>query len=101
MSREQRLFSALQAFQPSELFIENESFRHGFSRGEDSHFKILIVSEDFAGLSRVERHQKVNAVLKEEFDLGMHAATLRAVTPEEFSKMDPSEFKSPACAHNK
>ena len=99
MNREQRLFSALQSFKPSELFIENESFRHGFSRGEESHYKILIVSEEFAGLTRVERHQKVNAVLKEEFDLGMHAATLRTVTAAEFEKMDPSDFVSPECAH--
>jgi len=99
MNRESRLFQVLQQFRPEELLVENESYKHGFSRGEDSHFKVLIVSSEFEGLGRVERHQKVNALLKEEFDRGLHALTLRALTPEEFSKMDPKEFQSPACAH--
>lgn len=101
MNRESRIFQALQILKPSELIIENESHLHGFSRGEDSHFKVLIVSEEFEGLNRVERHQKVNQELKEEFDRGLHALTLRALTPSEFEKMSPSDFKSPECAHRR
>lgn len=97
--RETRLFNMLQALKPNELMIENESHKHGFSRGEDSHFKVLIVSEAFEGLSRVERHQKVNSMLKEEFDQGLHALSLRTLTPKEFETADPSEFKTPNCAH--
>lgn len=99
MNRESRIFQALQSLKPQELLIENESHLHGFSRGEDSHFKVLIVSEAFEGLSRVERHQRVNQELKEEFSEGLHALTLRALTPSEFEKMSPADFQSPECAH--
>lgn len=99
MKRESRIFQGLQELNPSELIVENESHLHGFSRGEDSHFKVLVVSAEFKNLNRVQRHQKVNEALKEEFDLGLHALTLRALTPDEFLKMDPLEFKSPECAH--
>lgn len=99
MSRENKLFHALQVFHPDELYIENESHLHGFSRGEDSHFKVLIVSYQFEGLGRVERHQKINEVFKEEFEKGLHALTLRALTPDEFKKIKPEDFKSPQCAH--
>ena len=101
MNRESRIFHALQTLKPVDLLVENESHLHGFSRGEDSHFKVLIVSSEFEGLNRVQRHQKVNEALKEEFDLGLHALTLRALTEDEFSKMDPKDFKSPECAHRK
>ncbi len=99
MNREGRLIQALQSLKPVELVIENESHMH--SRGQDSHFKVLIVSDVFEGLSRVERHQKVNAEAQEEFDLGLHALAIRALTPAEFEKMNPEDFKSPACAHTK
>ncbi|HAG91745.1 MAG TPA: BolA family transcriptional regulator [Bdellovibrionales bacterium] len=99
MKRDARLFQSLQQLKPVELIIENESHLHGFSRGEDSHYKVLVVSKEFEGLSRVERHQKVNALLKEEFDQGLHALTLRALTESEFSKMDAKDFQSPQCAH--
>jgi|FLYM01.1.fsa_nt_gi BolA-like protein 1 len=99
MNRESRLFQALQNLNPTDLFIENESHLHGSSKDGESHFKVLIVSEKFSGLSRIERHQKVNLELTEEFGRGLHALSLRALTPEEFEKMSPQDFKSPECAH--
>lgn len=99
MNRETRLFQSLQVFNPEELLIENESHLHGFSRGGESHFKVLIVSKAFEGLNRVERHQKINRELTEEFNQGLHALSLRALTPSEFEKMSPEDFKSPECAH--
>lgn len=109
--RDQRIFNALQVLNPMELIVENESHLHGFSRGEDSHFKVLIVSEAFEGMSRIERHQKVNALLEEELKGGglkspsqiqaLHALTLRTLTPSEWEKADPRAFQSPKCAHSK
>jgi len=53
--------------------------------GDGRHFQATIVSREFAGLSRVQRQQRVNAVLRERFDSGeLHALSMRTLTPEEW-----------------
>ncbi len=53
--------------------------------GDGRHFMALIVSAEFAGLSRVARQQKVNAILRERFDSGeLHALSMKTLTPEEW-----------------
>lgn len=52
--------------------------------GDGRHFEALIVSPAFAGLSRVQRQQRVNAVLREHFESELlHALSMRCLTPEE------------------
>ncbi len=52
--------------------------------GDGRHFEALIVSPAFAGLSRVQRQQRVNAVLREHFETEtLHALSMRCLTPEE------------------
>lgn len=46
---------------PKRLDITNESHRH--SRGTDTHFNILIVSDQFKDLSKVKQHQLVYSSL--------------------------------------
>lgn len=54
--------------------------------GDGRHFEALIVSPVFAGLSRVARQQRVNAVLREHFESeALHALSMRCLTPEEFA----------------
>ena len=46
----------------------------------------LIVSDEFAGKSRVQRQQAVNQVLRQLFDSGeLHALSMKTQTPEEWS----------------
>jgi acid stress-induced BolA-like protein IbaG/YrbA len=53
--------------------------------GDGRHFQATIVSREFAGLSRVQRQQRVNAVLRARFDSGeLHALSMRTLTPEEW-----------------
>ncbi len=53
--------------------------------GDGRHFEALIVSTVFAGLSRVQRQQRVNALLREHFETEtLHALSMRCLTPEEF-----------------
>jgi BolA family transcriptional regulator, general stress-responsive regulator len=77
-------------FAPSELRVVNESHLHeghaGSPGGGESHFSVLIVSEAFAGKSRLERHRLVNAALAEEIAGGIHALAIRAMTPGEFAE---------------
>jgi acid stress-induced BolA-like protein IbaG/YrbA len=52
--------------------------------GDGRHFQALIVSTAFAGLSRVQRQQRVNAVLREHFESELlHALSMQCLTPEE------------------
>lgn len=52
--------------------------------GDGRHFEALIVSPVFEGLSRVQRQQRVNAVLREHFETELlHALSMRCLTPEE------------------
>jgi len=42
---------------------------------------VTIVSEAFAGLSRVQVQRAINMVLAEEFETGLHALSLKASAP--------------------
>lgn len=55
-------------------------------QGDGHHFEALIVSANFAGKSRVQRQQQVNAVLRPHFDSGeLHALSMKTFSPEEWS----------------
>jgi BolA protein len=75
------------ALAPVRLDIEDESHRHAGHAGHDprgeSHFRITVVSDRFVGLSRVERHRTVNALLADELRDRVHALALRTLTPAE------------------
>ena len=63
MSLEQQLIDRLQQLSPSHLEVVNESSGHGgYFPGKESHFKVIVVSDIFAGLRLVQRHQKIYAV---------------------------------------
>lgn len=54
--------------------------------GDGRHFEAVIVSPIFSGLSRVQRQQRVNAVLRPHFETEtLHALSMRCLTPEEAS----------------
>lgn len=75
------------AFSPQRLEVVDDSDRHhghaGAREGGESHFNVVIVSSAFQGLSRVERQRRVNAALKDQFDAGLHALSIRASAPGE------------------
>ena len=50
---------------------------------EESHFRVLVVSEVFAGKSRVDRHRLVNQTLARELQQGVHALAIKALAPDE------------------
>ena len=73
---------------PTELKVDDESHLHaghaGSRPGGETHFRIDVVSEAFAGKSRVERHRAVNELLADAFGKhGLHALALKARAPGE------------------
>jgi stress-induced morphogen len=94
MNREERILNLLRSLQPTVLKLDNDSHKHanhvehlgsaGFT-GE-THYKLLIVAEIFAALSRIERQRKINELLKDEFATGLHAFEMKIYSPAEFEK---------------
>jgi len=79
------------ALQPARLIIHNDSHLHAGHlhpgagpRGEETHFRLEIVSARFAGESRVARQRRVYAILAEELAGPVHALQLSLQTPEEY-----------------
>lgn len=88
MSAEARIKEKLiVALRPTRLDVINESDMHAGHRSSpgtgESHFRVLIVSDAFAGKSRVERHRLVNEVLKGDVGGAIHALALATYAPGE------------------
>jgi stress-induced morphogen len=89
-----------EAFQPSFLEIENESQKHHRPPGSETHFRVVIVSEKFQGLSRVDRQRKVSGLFQTEFDEGLHAFSQKTFTPTEWeASKDKLTLTTPNCGH--
>ena len=66
------------ALSPSMLKVENESHMHG-GPATESHYNITAVSDEFADLSLVRRHQAVYKLLEQEMAEGVHALALHLI----------------------
>ena len=89
-----------QAFSPSHLEVLNESASHTVPQGSESHFKVVLVTDQFRNKSAVKRHQAVYAVLAEQLQQSVHALALHTYTVSEWSQRE-SAPKSPDCAGNR
>ena len=88
MSVAQRIEAKLtRAFSPLTLKVVDESHRHAGHAGAkpegETHFHVTLVAEQFAGMSRIQRHQTVHRVLKEELAGPVHALSLTLSAPGE------------------
>ena len=86
-SRETRIRACLEArFAPHELQIKDQSHLHAGHAGAadgKGHFSITVVSEEFAGTNRVQRHQMVYDALRALLESDIHALRIKALTPGE------------------
>lgn len=80
----------LAAFTPAHLEIIDESDRHvghahrmGVSEVEETHYRVVLISEAFSGQPRIARSRKVHEALEAEFKSGLHALSLGLKTPQE------------------
>jgi len=95
---EQQLRACLIAgINPAILEIANESPSHGLPPEAEQHFRIVIVSDRFAGLARLARHRLVHSVMGELVGR-IHALVIQAWTSEEWEKRGGRIIKSPPCS---
>ena len=83
MNTEQQIHQQLnQQLNVTYIAITNDSHRHqghaGWNQGGDTHFSITIVSPDFEKLSRIQRHQRIYAILEEWMKKTIHALQIFA-----------------------
>lgn len=97
MNMQQTIIQKLEnALSPEHLEVINESHMHNVPEGSESHFKVVIVSNDFRDKMLVARHRLVNKALEDEMKGGIHALALHTLTMEEwFDKGKAPE--SPPC----
>jgi acid stress-induced BolA-like protein IbaG/YrbA len=53
--------------------------------GDGRHFFATIVSREFEGASRIQRHQRVYAALGERMREQIHALSMKTLTPAEWA----------------
>ena len=88
----------IDAFTPSVLSIDNESHMHNVPQDSESHFKIVLVSKNFTGLSEVNRHKSVYKVLEDILD-SIHAISIHSFDENEYTN-NPIILDSPNCANH-
>ncbi|ATG79305.1 MULTISPECIES: BolA family protein [unclassified Pseudoalteromonas] len=77
------------------LNVINESHMH--SKGTESHFKVIVVSEEFAGKRLLQRHRQINEILKDELANYIHALAIHTYTPDEYTEQGGEAPDSPNC----
>lgn len=94
----EQIIEALNELSPQYLDVINESDMHAGPPGRESHFRVRIVSSAFDDARLVNRHRKVNALLK-GFMVpgGVHALALETYTADEWTKRGGAGIDSPDC----
>lgn len=89
MSVKDRIVATLtQGLAPQSLDVIDESHQHaghmGSRAGGETHFRVRITADAFAGKSLVHRHRTINALLAGELKPdGVHALAIEARAPGE------------------
>jgi BolA protein len=87
----------VEALAPVALEVHDESHMHSVPKGAQTHFKVVVVSSAFEGANLVARHRKVNEALAAELKTGLHALSIHAYTPAEWSARGGDVPSSPPC----
>ena len=79
------------------LEVINESGNHNVPPGSESHFKVIVVSGDFAGKNLLARHRLINGLLADELAGKIHALAIHTYTEDEWRKLNGDAPMSPPC----
>ena len=86
------------AFSPTYFELINESHMHNVAEGAQSHFKLIICSDSFSGLSKIKRQQNIYHVLQQEMAAELHALSIKDYSPQEWQLINKESIsRSPEC----
>lgn len=80
------------AFTPTEILVKDQSHLHAGHAGAKEgkgHFDVKIVSDKFAGLSRINRHRMVYDALGSFMQSDIHALRINAIAPMDHDSLPP------------
>jgi BolA family transcriptional regulator, general stress-responsive regulator len=86
MNRIERIREQLASLQPVAVEVEDDSHLHaGHAGARDGggHYRLYIISGQFAGKSTLTRHRMIYSALGEMMKHEIHALNIKACTPEE------------------
>jgi BolA protein len=79
------------------LEVVNESDGHNVPAGSESHFKVVLVADEFENLRLLQRHRRVNEILSDELANSIHALAIHTYTPVEWEAKFGKAPMSPPC----
>jgi BolA protein len=65
--------------------------------GSESHFKVIIVSDEFEDKILIKRHRLINELLADELQNKIHALALHTYTRDEWQEISGNAPMSPPC----
>ncbi|MFO7604591.1 MAG: BolA/IbaG family iron-sulfur metabolism protein [Gammaproteobacteria bacterium] len=77
--------------------VINESDQHNVPPGSESHFKLVLVSNDFVDKMLIKRHRMVNEILADELQGSIHALSMHTYTEQEWQEKAGQAPMSPPC----
>ena len=83
------------------LEVINESGQHNVPPGSESHFKVVVVSNDFLGKNLVAQHRMIYKLLGNELRNQVHALALHTYTEQGWRERQGSTPMSPPCLGGK
>lgn len=83
------------------LEVINESGQHNVPPGSESHFKVVVVSNDFRGKSLVAQHRMVYGLLGKELEDQVHALALHTYSEQGWREQKGQAPLSPPCLGGK
>ena len=91
MNREQRILELMKKLQPIKIELKNDSAKHaghtqhlgGAGFTGETHYKLILQSALFDGVSRIDRQRMIMDLLADEFTSGLHALEIKAVGSKE------------------
>ena len=87
----------IDAFNPSLISVINESYMHNVPDGSESHFKVILVSDNFKNIKDIERHQAVYKALNNVME-SIHALSIQTFNKDEYER-NPHIIDSPNCVN--
>jgi len=81
----------LESYEPYFFSVLDVSEQHrghqNFKENIESHFEIIVVSDKFIDIKRIDRHRMINYSLKNEFCSDLHSAIIKTYTIEEYKNI--------------
>ena len=81
----------LDSFDPQYFSVLDVSEQHrghqNFRENIESHFEIIVVSDKFRNIKRIDRHRMINIKLKDEFCSDLHSVIIKTYTLEEYKNI--------------